>query len=743
VTQWLQKPTHILLATLMMVPFAITFRFYQVHAGNVPYADQWCDAVPMVIQASDGEMQPWRPFAQHNAHRIVSASTTTLANLYLTNWNLKTETAFNFVLAALNLFILMWALRQREGMRGELWLLAGILMSALIFIVRSRVIWLWAYSSPYIILYTFALLGAVILARTKPGPGPLSAALILNLLAIWSIGSGAASLFLLPVGLWLTGYRKWWHYAAWIGVVALAFYVYFYQFDRETFNFCLGYTGTVAGDPNFPLTERLLRLPTYLMSSMAGVLLTDYPTDAHRLRPVGFWLGFLLLVNGLYMLRVWWQRRDGGAAFIWMNVLGPAIGGTALIAVGRAGRDAGNYYFASNYSYQAAMILVALAGLAVAAVHVIHRRERPAWWERALLLVNTVSVALFVFLYVNVVATTTNVWRFPHGAPSYLNPDYASEVCLRNMFYVDDYDAASPPCYSTVSAFGDWMVTVDDYNIYTRRLAELRLTAFADIQHQLPSEYDAGHPVLVQADLAAQHLPILDGDDRRVPESDILRIVDSEDQIAALERQNAVHIQVGDGIPFDRPFWYFSLTNELPDGYSYLWHGPQNAVAFAAREPYDLRPMYLGLPLPPEDTRHAPIVFGDTFRMVDWQIVGDVQQNACGAVQLHSWWELVSDQPDQDFTLATVAVAPDDPTDALVQIDAPLGSSLDTSAWERGYLYFNSRQIDIPCEAEAGEYALINSVYFYREPDAPLLASTDDGNELGNSTYLTTLFVVE
>jgi hypothetical protein len=739
-----RPPVALLILGVIIVPFAITLNFWRTEGGDAPYADQWCNAVPMVIDAADGNLTPGRVFKQHNAHRVVTDNITNLLGFYFGNWNVKNLTLVNFALGVINFGVLFWVLRTRDQLDGALLVLGAFLLSALIFYVRARAIWMWNFSLPYIITFTLPLVALAILGTNKPGWWPFSIALLLNVVSAYSLSSGLISVALFPFILYLLGYRKWSYYVVWAGVLALTVYGFFYNYNRTQPNFCDGYGIDLYSDVAFTLQDRLIRLPHYVFRTIPAALMIDFNRDYGRTLWVGLWLVLALGFNGVYMAREWWRRREGFAAAVWFYMVVFSLGSVSMIGVGRVSRELTEIIFASNYAYQSIMVILGIAGLALTATAAIQRKTTHTWVDSGLLTFNALSLAIFGFLYLNVAGRALDVSQYPHNVRTNLYPYYYGEQCMQDYFFDGRYEAPDEDdmsCYLTLTLFGGSNATFEEYRYYMRRLAELRLTGFADLTFDLPNEYTTGEPVVVDTDIAAQQLRVVDINGREINETDIARVVSSEDEFEALRKVGAQHVFV-DEAPLESAFWYFGMDND-PNNHAYIWHPRYGYYFLLVRRPYQLTPMYLGAEIRAERDQQPDVVFGDEVRMIDWQLEDSIEVAACDTVTVRSWWEPEADDEAllTDYTLSLVALDADG--DAVAQVDDTLTPYMGTAAWENDTTYYDTRTVTIPCDTPAGEYPLIQSVYFYLDADQPLVAANDDGAELGTWAYLTTLQVSE
>ena len=182
---------------------------------------------------------------------------------------------------------------------------------------------------------------------------------------------------------------------------------------------------------------------------------------------------------------------------------------------------------------------------------------------------------------------------------------------------------------------------------------------------------------------------------------------------------------------------YLAVPASLPAGSReglqlYITQTPDNQVGFLFdRKQAEVR--YLPEGLAP---RHN---FGGELSLGHWELRDSVQVQPCQRIRVESWWQTVA-PPQADYSLQLAM------TDAdggfLVSADHGLASG-STRDQAPDHWYPDGRILRIPCDAPAGEYPLIFSVY---DPESnaasdklPLIQA--DGSAGDTWLYLTTLFV--
>ena len=163
---------------------------------------------------------------------------------------------------------------------------------------------------------------------------------------------------------------------------------------------------------------------------------------------------------------------------------------------------------------------------------------------------------------------------------------------------------------------------------------------------------------------------------------------------------------------------FHTQTPEHRDGFLFDLRGE------AARAPADMVP------------RHN---FGDALALGRWKLPDSVQVRPCQRVRVESWWQAPA-PPPANYRLQLSLT--DEGGGFLASADsAPLSG--DTQDWTPGNWYPDGRVLQIPCDAAAGAWSLILSVYdpASNEASDKLALVNADGSEGDTWLYLTTLFV--
>lgn len=170
------------------------------------------------------------------------------------------------------------------------------------------------------------------------------------------------------------------------------------------------------------------------------------------------------------------------------------------------------------------------------------------------------------------------------------------------------------------------------------------------------------------------------------------------------------------------------------EGLQLLWRSltPENTVAHlfdtAAAEtrriPDDVQTMFR---------------FGDVLALQKWELRDSVDVQPCQRVAVESWWQMI-DPPPVNYSMQIALV--DSAGQPVSAANSPL-TTLSTQIWVPDAYFLDARTVQIPCDAQPGEYPLVMSVYDPETVTAvgSLPVSLPDGTPSNDYIYLTTLFV--
>ncbi|MCE2488932.1 MAG: hypothetical protein J4G17_03045 [Anaerolineae bacterium] len=169
-----------------------------------------------------------------------------------------------------------------------------------------------------------------------------------------------------------------------------------------------------------------------------------------------------------------------------------------------------------------------------------------------------------------------------------------------------------------------------------------------------------------------------------------------------------------------------------PDGWRlYRTLTPENRIAFLFDDAYVAH-------LPPAQIR-PEYIFGAELALGHWALRDEVQVRPCQRINIESWWQAIRPlAADYSLQLALVNLAGE-----ALGANAERLTTVNTSDWETNAWFPDLRPLTIPCDAPAGEYPLVLTVYdpLRLAEQGPLPQINADGSAGDTWLYLTTLFV--
>jgi hypothetical protein len=193
---------------------------------NVPYNDDWSAGSAVAIHAVDGTLTLEMLLAPWNEHRIFFAKIITALTTLLTNWDTRFEAWFNLIFAS-GYFVLLLALQRRANSDLLIW--TAIPLALLVFSFKQYNNWLIGLQVVFWQVLFFTCLALWLIASRPISWRVVLLSALCAFAATFSLGNGMLLWLVLLPAFWLRGYRRWWHYALWIALGALAVGLYLHQ----------------------------------------------------------------------------------------------------------------------------------------------------------------------------------------------------------------------------------------------------------------------------------------------------------------------------------------------------------------------------------------------------------------------------------------------------------------------------------------------------------------------------------
>jgi hypothetical protein len=139
------------------------------------------------------------------------------------------------------------------------------------------------------------------------------------------------------------------------------------------------------------------------------------------------------------------------------------------------------------------------------------------------------------------------------------------------------------------------------------------------------------------------------------------------------------------------------------------------------------------------DDSSIMFVFEDQLTLRAWSIRQSVQVFPCEWITVQSWWAATR-SISSNLSMTLVMVNSKDGQGIARADGSPTGRETTTLIPEA--MHVDERSIQVPCDAQPGEYPLLIGIYEVQNQSIRrLMASLPSGAPLGNLAYLTTLFI--
>jgi hypothetical protein len=147
----------ILIIGLYFVPIILLCLFIIKFSVNVPYWDEWA-LLPFFQRTKLGNINFELFFAQHNEHRMFFPKIIFAIFALLSNWNIKVQLWFSFLISLINFWLIYKISRKTIIENSHLFIFSNILSSFLLFSVIQWENWLWGFQIAWFLIISCMLL---------------------------------------------------------------------------------------------------------------------------------------------------------------------------------------------------------------------------------------------------------------------------------------------------------------------------------------------------------------------------------------------------------------------------------------------------------------------------------------------------------------------------------------------------------------------------------------------------------
>lgn len=526
---------------LAVIPVAVLGIYIQQHVVNLPWGEGWVAAGRIVIPSYDGKLQLSALFSQIAEHRPFTAFAIILLIWPLSRWNMQFYPVVT-ILLTLTFVTLVILLLRRQSKQAVKFVLVPL--SLICFAISLSALWFRGYFDQ--LFPPICLTASLLILSTRPVGWPnLPVLVVLGLLSLFSTLHGAIVWLVIPIALWIYGYRRIEYYLMWTLTFIVSLALYFQGWETSTL------TKWVIPDSLDRIALIAGGALNVLGSTFANLTLT-----ANLIAVAGIGLTVFNLVT--------LRKRADALTFVapWIVMIIYAFLAAGAISLGRVGQGLDYMFKKSHYMLVANMFWI---GAIVLGVHACLSASSPRW--RAWLW-NSIVAAVCVVSYLQINIQAASTFQ-PQGMEPY-GPSHEDELCVRA--YVINGDQS---CYK----WGYWLGT-PGHPIRTYDLAARRLTTFASLDNihaTLPSAYQSGDLIVVNAPLAAQQVPLVDPAGKPIPDTMIFRILKADQRelyylplpYFAVGTDLSSDILFRDFIKQARRLWYLVAFTPTETGYWY------------------------------------------------------------------------------------------------------------------------------------------------------------------------------
>lgn len=461
------------LVLLALIPVVVVIAFILRYGYTVPWLDDYTRVVPMMIMQQQGTLTVAELFVQLGDHRVPIPYAISILLSAFTGGDMRWEIGFGFALmiASIGLMIALYA--RTSGSRTETLIFAAA-AAFLHFSLGQRENWIWGHQKCIFIMVLCTYASAWALDRFPGNSRAFWICLACTVIAAWSFLSGNVLWGVIPIALWLNGFRRWTPFLLWgiLAAIMIALYLQGFVPDstfREEWNTQMG-------------ADQIRYMLAYLGNPLTGDtlhFLHGFNGSGGAFSPLMAMLMGLLgvgLLGGNLFFAIHIRRVSMRDLSPWLLLVGFSLGNGVILSIGR-GEMTGA--LVARFITLAMPFWITILALMLANLRYI-RKEKPLTrrWRRGIV---TVLIACSVVLAVGYSANTRRALDF---AESY---NRVMEQCFLTRLEAD------PRCKETYFFHNSWtsqeqvielLVSLERERMFLFR--DLRTESTLDIQPLRP-----------------------------------------------------------------------------------------------------------------------------------------------------------------------------------------------------------------------------------------------------------------
>lgn len=201
------------LVLLALLPVFATLHLVLKYGVNTPYWDQLeSDIAGVMIKAKTGGLTLKDMAAQHNEHRMLVARVFFVGLGLITNWNIRVEIIFSWMILVATSFGLLWLI-PRTACPGERWhaprvLFLWLMCNLLFFTPAQQENLTLGIGIANVLPFAWMVAGLVVAESGLAFPTKVGLGILFSYLATWSSGNGVLAWVVIALPLFANGGLK-------------------------------------------------------------------------------------------------------------------------------------------------------------------------------------------------------------------------------------------------------------------------------------------------------------------------------------------------------------------------------------------------------------------------------------------------------------------------------------------------------------------------------------------------------
>ncbi len=241
------------LLLLAALPIIGVITFVARYGYTVPWLDEYVNMVPLVLRQQAGTFTLGDLLVQYGDHRLPIPYGISVLFAVLSGGDMRWELAFSLLLMLVSFALLVDLYRHISSSRTETLIFAAI-AAFLLFSLGQRQNWIWGNQKQMFLMMFGAYLSAWAMGRFPRSWHAVWICVAATIIAAWSFLGGNVLWVVIPIAMWLNGFRRPSMYAIWLVIATVNITLYVIGYARDTTYPVLWNTGLGAEDVRYFLT---------------------------------------------------------------------------------------------------------------------------------------------------------------------------------------------------------------------------------------------------------------------------------------------------------------------------------------------------------------------------------------------------------------------------------------------------------------------------------------------------------